>query len=97
MRWIRIGRINPPATDRPPAALSSGSVDRVSKTFGDRPFVMLTLYSGPSFAGCLTTTGGLKVYAFLRFTGIPFTDAHVVDAQQLQVASCHMLSVMVNR
>jgi glutathione S-transferase len=42
---------------------------------------MLTLYSWPELCGVADNNGyGLKVYAFLKLAGVPFTHAHVFDA-----------------
>ncbi|MGL4965873.1 MAG: glutathione S-transferase C-terminal domain-containing protein [Inquilinus sp.] len=42
---------------------------------------MLTLYSYPELFGVADNNGyGLKVYAFLRLTGLPFTHQHIFDA-----------------
>jgi glutathione S-transferase len=42
---------------------------------------MLTLNSYPTLFGVADNNGyGLKVYAFLRLTGVPFTHVHIFDA-----------------
>jgi glutathione S-transferase len=42
---------------------------------------MLTLYSYPSLVGVADNNGyGLKVYAFLKLTGVPFAHEHIFDA-----------------
>ena len=42
---------------------------------------MLTLYSWPELCGVADNNGyGLKVYAFLRLTGVPFAHEHIFDA-----------------
>jgi glutathione S-transferase len=42
---------------------------------------MLTLYSYPGLFGVADNNGyGLKVYAFLKMTGVPFTHRHIFDA-----------------
>jgi glutathione S-transferase len=42
---------------------------------------MITLYSYPELFGVADNNGyGLKVYAFLKLTGVPFTHEHVFDA-----------------
>ncbi len=42
---------------------------------------MLTLYSYPELFGVADNNGyGLKVYAFLRLTGLSFTHQHIFDA-----------------
>src|SRR6476660_629131 len=42
---------------------------------------MLTLYSYPDLFGVADNNGyGLKVYAFLKLTGVPFTHQHIFDA-----------------
>src|SRR3954447_23948348 len=42
---------------------------------------MLTLYSYPELFGVADNNGyGLKVFAFLRIAGVPFTHEHVFDA-----------------
>jgi len=42
---------------------------------------MLTLYSWPELCGVADNNGyGLKVYAFLKLTGVPFAHEHVFDA-----------------
>jgi glutathione S-transferase len=42
---------------------------------------MLALYSYPELFGIADNNGyGLKVYAFLRLTGLPFTHQHIFDA-----------------
>jgi glutathione S-transferase len=42
---------------------------------------MLTLYSYPELFGVADNNGyGLKVFAFLKLTGLPFTHQHVFDA-----------------
>lgn len=44
---------------------------------------MLTLYSYPGLFGVADNNGyGLKVYAFLRLTGVPFRHEHIFDASQ---------------
>jgi len=41
---------------------------------------MLTLYSYPRLFDVADNNGyGLKVYAFLRLTGVPFCHEHIVD------------------
>ncbi len=42
---------------------------------------MLSLYSYPDLFGVADNNGyGLKVYAFLKLTGVPFTHQHIFDA-----------------
>jgi hypothetical protein len=42
---------------------------------------MLTLYSYPELFGVADNNGyGLKVFAFMKLAGVPFTDEHVFDA-----------------
>lgn len=42
---------------------------------------MITLYSYPELFGVADNNGyGLKVYAFLRLTGVPFIHQHILDA-----------------
>ena len=42
---------------------------------------MLTLYSYPGLFGVADNNGyGLKVFAFLKLAGLPFTHRHVFDA-----------------
>ena len=42
---------------------------------------MLTLYSYPTLFGVADNNGyGLKVYAFLKLTGVPFIHKHIFDA-----------------
>src|SRR5690242_11689015 len=42
---------------------------------------MLTLYSYPELFGVADNNGyGLKVYAFLKLAGVPFTHQHIFDA-----------------
>src|SRR5262245_24656195 len=42
---------------------------------------MITLYSYPSLFGVADNNGyGLKVFAFLKLTGVPFTHEHIIDA-----------------
>ena len=42
---------------------------------------MITLYSYPELFGVADNNGyGLKVFAFLRLTGVPFRHEHIVDA-----------------
>jgi glutathione S-transferase len=42
---------------------------------------MLTLYSYPGLCGVADNNGyGLKVYAFLKLVGLPFTHLHIFDA-----------------
>src|SRR5262245_5356607 len=42
---------------------------------------MLTLYSYPPLFGVADNNGyGLKVFAFLRLAGVPFTHEHIFDA-----------------
>jgi glutathione S-transferase len=42
---------------------------------------MVTLYSYPSLFGAADNNGyGLKIFAFLRLAGLPFTQEHIVDA-----------------
>ena len=44
---------------------------------------MLTLYSYPELFGVADNNGyGLKVYAFLKLAGVPFTHEHVFDASK---------------
>ena len=44
---------------------------------------MLTLYSYPPLFGVADNNGyGLKVYAFLKLAGLPFTHAHIFDASK---------------
>ena len=44
---------------------------------------MLTLYSYPELYGVADNNGyGLKVYAFLKLAGVPFTHQHVFDASK---------------
>jgi hypothetical protein len=44
---------------------------------------MLTLYSWPALCGVADNNGyGLKVYAFLKLTGVPFTHEHIFDASK---------------
>ena len=50
----------------------------VSNRTGD---AMITLYSYPELFGVADNNGyGLKVFAFLRLTGVPFTHQHIFDA-----------------
>ena len=42
---------------------------------------MITLYSYPELFGVADNNGyGLKVFAFLRLAGVPFTHQHIFDA-----------------
>src|SRR6202049_3230470 len=42
---------------------------------------MITLYSYPELFGVADNNGyGLKVFAFLRLAGVPFTHEHIFDA-----------------
>ena len=42
---------------------------------------MITLYSYPELFGVADNNSyGLKVFAFLRLTGLPFTHEHIFDA-----------------
>ena len=42
---------------------------------------MITLYSYPELFGVADNNGyGLKVYAFLKLTRVPFTHQHIFDA-----------------
>jgi glutathione S-transferase len=44
---------------------------------------MITLYSYPSLFGVADNNGyGLKVFAFLRFAGVPFVHEHIFDASK---------------
>src|SRR3954451_4296783 len=44
---------------------------------------MLTLYSYPELFSVADNNGyGLKVYAFLKLSGVPFTHEHVFDASK---------------
>ena len=44
---------------------------------------MITLYSYPTLFGVADNNGyGLKVYAFLRLTGVPFAHEHIFDASK---------------
>jgi glutathione S-transferase len=44
---------------------------------------LLTLYSYPTLFGVADNNGyGLKVFAFLKLTGVPFTHRHTFDASQ---------------
>src|SRR6266481_7473637 len=48
---------------------------------GEREHEMLTLYSYPGLFGVADNNGyGLKVFAFLKLAGLPFTHRHVFDA-----------------
>ena len=43
---------------------------------------MIALYSYPELFGVADNNGnGLKVFAFLRFTGVLFTQEHIFDAR----------------
>ena len=47
----------------------------------EAPRVMITLYSYPSLFGVADNNSyGLKVFAFLRLTGLPFAHEHLFDA-----------------
>ncbi len=44
---------------------------------------MVTLYSYPELFGVADNNGyGLKVFAFLKLTGVPFTHEHILDASK---------------
>ena len=44
---------------------------------------MLSLYSYPALFGVADNNGyGLKVYAFLKLAGVPFTHEHIFDASK---------------
>src|SRR6516165_7166687 len=44
---------------------------------------MITLYSYPTLFGVADNNGyGLKVFAFLRLVGLPFTQEHIFDASE---------------
>ncbi|HYD14813.1 MAG TPA: glutathione S-transferase N-terminal domain-containing protein, partial [Hyphomicrobium sp.] len=44
---------------------------------------MITLYSYPELFGVADNNGyGLKVYAFLKLTGVPFRHEHLFDASK---------------
>src|SRR5215468_9142110 len=44
---------------------------------------MLTLYSWPALCGVADNNGyGLKVYAFLKLTGVAFAHEHIFDASK---------------
>ena len=44
---------------------------------------MITLYSYPELFGVADNDGfGLKVFAFLRLAGVPFTHEHIFDASK---------------
>src|ERR1700736_4472426 len=44
---------------------------------------MLTLYSYPELSGVADNNGyGLKVFAFLKLSGVPFAHEHIFDASQ---------------
>ena len=44
---------------------------------------MLTLYSYPTLFGVADNNGyGLKVFAFLKLAGVPFTHEHIFDASK---------------
>jgi glutathione S-transferase len=44
---------------------------------------LITLYSYPELFGVADNNGyGLKVFAFLRLTGVPFTHEHILDASK---------------
>ena len=44
---------------------------------------MITLYSYPELFGVADNNGyGLKVFAFLRLAGVPFTHEHIFDASK---------------
>src|ERR1700755_3009423 len=46
-------------------------------------FPMLTLYSYPELFGVADNNGyGLKVFAFLKLAGVPFTHEHIFDASK---------------
>src|SRR5437868_3393874 len=55
---------------------------KVSATLRNfRGGAMLTLYSYPELFGVADNNGyGLKVYAFLKLAGVPFTHQHIFDA-----------------
>ena len=49
---------------------------------------MLTLYSYPELFGVADNNGyGLKVFAFLKLAGVPFTHEHVFDASAAHAAA----------
>ena len=52
---------------------------------------MLTLYSYPTLFGVADNNGyGLKVFAFLKLAGVPFSHAHIFDASQAQIGRAHV-------
>ena len=62
-----------------------GTLYRMSYTIYVRAsgetFAMITLYSYPTLFGVADNNGyGLKVFAFLRFVGLPFVHEHIFDA-----------------
>src|SRR6195952_849469 len=45
--------------------------------------IMITLYSYPELFGVADNNGyGLKVFAFLKLAGVPFTHQHIFDASK---------------
>jgi len=59
---------------------------------------MLTLYSYPELFGVADNNGyGLKVFAFLRLNGVPFTHEHIFDASARRVGNCRISSTTVRR
>jgi len=64
---------------------------------------MLTLYSYPTLFGVVDNNGcGLKVFAFLKLTGVPFVHEHTFDASQAPrqqpsiygfIANTHLYSI----
>ncbi len=50
---------------------------------------MLTLYSYPMLFGVADNNGyGLKVYAFLKLTGVPFVHEHILTPRRRRADSC---------
>ena len=70
------------AARRNPPLSHKKMVGYASLTHPTRPrHSMLTLYSYPELFGVADNNGyGLKVFAFLKLAGVPFTHAHVFDA-----------------
>ena len=57
------------------------SGDQLRSAFHSVEKPMIALYSYPELFGVADNNGnGLKVFAFLRFTGVLFTQEHIFDA-----------------
>jgi len=59
---------------------------------------MIVLYSYPELSGVADNNGyGLKVFAFMRLAGLPFTHEHIFDASRRRRAGSFPTSPMMVR